>query len=180
MKTVFEFKAREEVSPETQLVYDNTVKQIGFVPNMYRVIAHSVHGLGRYVRAEFGPNSLSTKEQEIVNLVVSEVNKCLYCTSFHFSYLLKLGLTEVQLQEVRKGLVPFDARLQALVSFTKSISELRGHIDGALVDALVDAGYNKGNIIDIILLINFRAVTNYVHTALGEFEIDFPLAPPLA
>jgi uncharacterized peroxidase-related enzyme len=179
MKTVFEFKAKEQLSPADQSVYESATKQLGFVPNMYKVIANSDHALSRYVRAEFDKTSLSNKEQEVVNLVVSQVNACLYCTGFHYSYLQKLGFTAPQLAEIRKGSALFDVKLDTLVKFTKSITEKRGHVDDTVVNAMIEAGYSKGSVIDAILLINLRGVTNYVHAALGEFEIDFPLAPEL-
>jgi uncharacterized peroxidase-related enzyme len=179
MKTVFNFKNREEISPADQAVFDSATKQLGFVPNMYRVIAHSDHALSRYTKAEFDKSSLTVKEQEIVNIVVSEINRCPYCISFHYNYLLKLGCTTDQLVAIRKGGAYFDTRLNALIKLTKSITENRGHIAGELVDDFITAGYHRGTVIDVILLINLRGVTNYVHSALGEFEIDFPLAPEL-
>lgn len=179
MKTVFEFKKREEVSPADQAVYDSSTKLLGFVPNMYGVIANSEHGLSRYVKAEFDKTSLTTKEQEAVSLVVSQVNDCRYCLSFHYMYMQKLGFTPDQLAEIRKGGASFDPKLNALLKLSKSITEKRGHIDGTLVDEAIEAGYSKGSIIDAILMINLRGVTNYVHSALGQFEIDFPLAPDL-
>ena len=179
MKNIFGFKKREEISPADQAVFDSSAKLLGFVPNMYKVIANSEHALSRYVKAEFDKSSLTSKEQEVINLVVSQVNFCRYCISFHYGFLQKMGFTAEQLAEIRSGTASFDPKLDALVKLTKSITETRGHINGTLVDAFIEAGYTKGTVIDTILLINLRGVTNYVHAALGEFEIDFPLAPDL-
>ena len=54
---------------------------------------------------------------------------------------------------------------------------MRGHIDTQLVDDLIAAGYTVETVVDTIMMINLRGVTNYVYAALGGFEIDFPLAP---
>lgn len=179
MITKFDLKKREDVSPDDQAVYDSAGKQLGFVPNMYRIIANSDHALSRYVKAEFAKSSLSTKEQEVINLVVSEVNGCPYCTSFHYSYLQKLGFTTDMLAAVRKGGAYFDAKLDALIKLTKSITEKRGHIDNVLIDDLIAVGFNRDAVIDTIILINLRGVTNYVYAAIGGFDIDFPPAPEL-
>jgi len=179
MTTEFNFKKREEISPDDQAVYDSAEKQLGFVPNMYRIIANSDHALSRYVRAEFSRSTLSSTEQEIINLVVSEVNGCQYCIRFHYTSLQKSGFTAEQLAAVRNGGAYFDTRLNALIRLVKEITEKRGHIEGSLVDDFVAAGYTKNTVIDTIILINLRGVTNYVHAALGEFEIDFPPVPPL-
>jgi hypothetical protein len=46
------------------------------------------------------------------------------------------------------------------------------------VEAFLEAGYNKGNLVDLILLIGDKTVLNYLHN-LTEVAIDFPLAPEL-
>ena len=180
METTFEYKKREELSAADQGVYDNSTKLLGFVPHMYGVIANSPNALSRYVKAEFAPSALSAKETESVNLVVSQVNNCNYCLSFHNAFANKFGFSESQVMEIRKGQASFDPKLDALVKLAKALVEKRGHIDGNYVDNFIKAGYSKAAVIDTILLVNLRGVTNYMHAALGEFEIDFPLAPSLS
>ncbi len=79
----FTVPAREDVSPANQAIFDNLTKAVGFVPNLYAAIAYSDSGLERYLAYQNAKTSLSNKEKEAVNLIVSQVNSCVYCQSAH-------------------------------------------------------------------------------------------------
>ncbi|HTI58456.1 carboxymuconolactone decarboxylase family protein [Mucilaginibacter sp.] len=177
MKT-FSVPTREQVSPANQAIFDNLQKAIGMVPNLYAAMAHSEHGLGNYIAFQSGKSSLRAKEREIINLVVSQVNGCIYCLSAHTVLGKMNGLTDEQLIEIRKGSALFDTRLDALVKLVKSITENKGRVDSALVDNFYAAGYNEGNLVDAIIIIGDKTIMNYLHNLTG-IPVDFPLAPSL-
>ncbi len=79
----FTVPARDEVTPANQAIFDNLHKALGFVPNLYAAIAYSDNGLARYLAYQNAKTSLSNKEKEAVNLIVSQVNACVYCQSAH-------------------------------------------------------------------------------------------------
>ena len=83
MKTQFSVPTRDEVSPANQTIFDNLQKALGFVPNLYATIAYSDNGLARFLAYQNAKTSLSNKEKEAVNLIVSQVNGCIYCQSAH-------------------------------------------------------------------------------------------------
>ncbi|MEO6849564.1 MAG: carboxymuconolactone decarboxylase family protein, partial [Mucilaginibacter sp.] len=82
MKT-FAVPTREQVSPANQAIFDNLTKALGMVPNLYATMAYSENGLGNYVALQSGKSSLRGKEREAINLIVSQVNGCIYCQSAH-------------------------------------------------------------------------------------------------
>jgi hypothetical protein len=55
----------------------------------------------------------------------------------------------------------------------------RGHADSALVDAFLSAGWSKANLVDTIVAIGDKTVTNYLH-ATTRVPLDFPAAPKLS
>jgi alkylhydroperoxidase family enzyme len=63
-----------QVSATNQALFDNLKKAVGFVPNLYAVLAHSDHALGNYLALQNGRTSLRAREREVINLVVSQVN----------------------------------------------------------------------------------------------------------
>jgi hypothetical protein len=71
----FTVPTREEVAPANQAVFDILSKVLGFVPNLYATIGYSENGLGRYLAYQNAKTTLSNKEKEAVNLIVSQVNK---------------------------------------------------------------------------------------------------------
>jgi AhpD family alkylhydroperoxidase len=141
-------------------------------------MAHSEHALGNYLAFQNGKSSLSGKAREVVNLVVSEVNQCEYCLAAHTMVGKKAGFTDAQILEIRSGKASFDAKLDALARLVHGIAVKKGHPDQALVDAFLAAGWTKGNLVDAIVVIGDKTVTNYLHGA-TRVPVDFPAAPPL-
>jgi alkylhydroperoxidase family enzyme len=89
-----------------------------------------------------------------------------------------VGFTPEQILEIRRGRASFDARLDALARLVRSIATERGHADPALVQAFFDAGWTEGNLVDAIVVIGDKTVTNYLHGA-TKVPVDFPAAPAL-
>jgi len=177
MKT-FAVPTREQVSENNKAIFDNLNKAIGMVPNLYATLAYSDNALGNYVTFQSGKTSLRAKEKEAVNLIVSQVNDCIYCLSAHTAIGKMNGFTDEQIIEIRKGGASFDAKLDALVKLAKNITETKGKADSALVDDFFAAGYNEGSLADLIVLIGDKTIMNYLHN-LTEVPVDFPLAPAL-
>jgi len=177
MKT-FAVPTKEQVSDNNKVVFDNLKQKIGMVPNLYATMAYSDNALGNYITFQSGKTSLRAKEKEAVNLIVSQVNNCIYCLSAHTAIGKMNGFTDDQIIEIRKGSASFDAKLDALVKLAKNITETKGKADSALVDNFFAAGYNEGTLIDLIMLIGDKTIMNYLHN-LTEVPVDFPLAPAL-
>ncbi|REE87732.1 carboxymuconolactone decarboxylase family protein [Cupriavidus plantarum] len=169
---------REDVSPANQAIFDKLKASLGMVPNLYATFAHAEHALGNYLAFQNGKSSIIGKAREVVNLVVSEVNRCEYCLAAHTVIGKMNGFTDEQVLEIRGGTATFDARLDALARLTRNIALNRGHADPALVDAFFDAGWTKGNLVDAIVVIGDKTVTNYPH-ATTQVPVDFPAAPKL-
>ncbi|CAN5388476.1 carboxymuconolactone decarboxylase family protein [soil metagenome] len=173
--TTFSVPTRDEVSPANQQAFDVIKNALGMVPNLYATIAYSDNGLPRYLAFQGAKTSLSNKEKEAVNLVVSEVNGCRYCQSAHTVLGKMNGFTEDETILIRKG-SSADSKLNALVHLAKDITLNKGRVNADNLKAFFDAGYNKGNLVDVILQVSDKTAMNYLHN-LTEIAIDFPLAP---
>ncbi len=178
MKRQFNVPTRDEVSAGNQAIFDQLKGVLGMVPNLYATMAYSDHALGNYLALQNAKTSLSKKEKEVINLVVSQVNNCRYCLAAH-TVLGKInGLTEAQTIEIRQGSATFDPRLDALVNFVRAVAEKRGRIDDVVLDRFFAAGYTKGGLIDVVVAIADKVVMNYIHN-ITDIPVDFPAAPVL-
>ncbi|MGS0747354.1 carboxymuconolactone decarboxylase family protein [Halpernia sp. GG3] len=171
----FKVPSRGEVSANNQEIFDNLNKGLGMVPNLYAVMALSDTALENYVALQNAKTTFSNKEKQAVNLVVSQVNECHYCQSAHTLLGKMNGLTEEQTIEIRKGNASFDNKLNALVILAKEITSKKGFASTDAVDAFIDAGYKKGQVVELVFLVAEKTAMNYVH-AITKVEIDFPLA----
>lgn len=177
MKTIA-VPTRDQVTPANQALFDNLTKAIGSVPNLYAVYAHSENALGTYLALSNAKTSLKAKEKEVVNLVVSQVNECAYCLSAHTAIAKLQGFTDEQILQIRRSSVSFDSKLDALAKLAKSIAENKGHADTKLIENFFAAGYNEGALIDVVMVVGDKTITNYIY-ALTGVPIDFPQAPAL-
>jgi uncharacterized peroxidase-related enzyme len=173
--TQFSVPARDQVVPANQVIFDNLEKALGFVPNLYATIAWSENGLGRYLAFQNAKTSLSNREKEAVNLVVSQVNGCVYCQSAHTVIGKMNGFSDDEALKIRKGGAT-DAKLNALVQLAESITKNRGRAEAGLVDAFFAAGYTNEHLVDLILQVSDKTAMNYLHN-LTQIPVDFPLAP---
>ncbi|MES1181164.1 MAG: carboxymuconolactone decarboxylase family protein, partial [Flavobacterium sp.] len=173
----FVVPTRDDVSATNQALFDNLKKALGFVPNLYATIGYSENGLSKYLSYQNAKTSLTNKEKEAVNLVVSEVNGCVYCLSAHTVIGRMNGFSDEQIIEIRKGKTA-DSKLNALVQLAESITRNRGKADAQLVDNFFNQGYTNGNLVDLILQVSDKTAMNYLHN-LTQIPVDFPLAPSL-
>jgi len=177
MKT-FTIPTAATVSPANRAIFASLQKGLGMVPNLYATMAHAEDALGNYLTLQNGKSSLTAREREVVNLVVSQVNECTYCLAAHTVIGGMTGFTPEQIIAIRKGGAPFDAKLDALARLVKSAAEHRGHAESALLDAFFAAGYTEGQLVDTVMAIGDKIITNYLH-ALTRVPVDFPAAPTL-
>lgn len=173
----FAVPIKAEVAPANQSIFDNLQKALGFVPNLYATIAYSDNGLGRYLAYQNAKTSFSNKQKEAINLIVSQVNGCVYCQSAHIAIGKMNGFTDEQLLDIRYG-KSTDAKLNALVQLAADITENRGNASDNSVEAFFEQGFTNENLVDLILQVSDKTAMNYLHN-LTKVPVDFPLAAVL-
>lgn len=174
----FNVPSRGEVSTNNQAIFDNLEKGLGFVPNLYAYYAKNETALGDYLALQNRKSTLSAKEREVVNLVISEYNGCHYCQSAHTQLGKMNGFSEDEIIEIRGGTVSFNEKLNALAVFTLSVASNKGNATEEAKNLFFNAGYSEANMIDVVIVIGDKVISNYIHNLTG-FEIDFPLAVEL-
>ena len=58
--------------------------------------------------------------------------------------------------------------------FAQEVTEKRGQVSSSALQAVKDAGYNDGEVLEIVLNVVSNTLTNYVNH-IAETEIDFPV-----
>jgi uncharacterized peroxidase-related enzyme len=174
----FNVPTRNEVSSTNQEIFDNLEKAVGFVPNIYATMATSENALKNFLDFANAKSSLNTKAKEVINLAVSELNKCQYCLSAHTAIAGMNGFTPEQIIELRTGQASFDSKLDALAKLSKNIVENRGATSEQVLSAFFAAGWSKENLVDVISQVGEITITNYLHRT-TEVPVDFPAAQAL-
>lgn len=176
--TRFTVPTRDTVSEGNQALFDALQGKLGFVPNLYATFALSRNALGTYLALQSAKSSINAKAREVINLVVSQYNECRYCLAAHTALGKMNGLTDAQILEIRAGTASFDAKLDPLARLTRALVAKRGHVDGGAIDAFFAAGWTRENLIDVIMTVGDKIISNYLHAA-TDIPVDFPDAPEL-
>jgi hypothetical protein len=133
--------------------------------------------LERYLAYQNAKTTLSNKEKEALNLIVSQVNGCIYCHSVHMLISKMNGFTDEQVLDIRRGKAS-GSKLNNLVALAADFIKNRGRVSEANADPFFESGYNHENLVDIILQVSDKTAMNYLHN-LTEVPVDFYLVPSL-
>ncbi len=176
-----EFKRHtKETAPEASVpVLEATEKAFGFSLNLFSVMAESPVALSAYVKVNEllqEHAALTPQEQQVVMLAVSETNNCEYCMAAHSTVAEMTKVPEGATQALRAGKEPEDARLAALVRFTKSAIEHRGWIPESEQKAFLDAGFTTRHVLDVISILAMKTLSNYTNH-LAQPPLDEAFAP---
>ena len=151
-------------------------KQLGVVPNLFRMVANSPAALEGYVGmlGALGRGALPAATHERIALAVAEFNRCDYCLSAH-SYLGKhvAELDEAEMTANRGG-TSNDPKADAAVRFARKVLEQRGHVADDDLRAVGAAGYSEAQIVEIVQHVALNVWTNYVNSV-AQTAIDFPV-----
>ena len=156
-------------------------KQLGMVPNLFRLVSNSPAALEGYLglSAALGKGTLTAATRERIALAVAEINGCSYCLSAH-SYLGKnlAKLDDAEILANRKG-HSNDPKADAAVRFAANVTMTRGHVSDEDLRAVKLAGYDDAQIVEIVQHVALNSFTNYINEV-ARTVVDFPVAEALA
>jgi uncharacterized peroxidase-related enzyme len=152
----------------------------GFLPNMYQSMANAPGLLRTYLFGyqQFRQETAFTPcEQEVIFMVISRENGCEYCMGAHSFIADNMsGVPEDVTNAIREGVTIGDHRLQALATFTKVLLNTRGLPTQDEVEGFKHAGYSERQILEIILAIAVKTLSNYSNH-LTQPELDEVFMP---
>ena len=169
----------EAAPAASQPLLEGVKKQLGFVPNLFRLVSNSTAALEGYLglSAALGKGSLPAATRERIALAVAEINGCSYCLSVH-TYLGKhlAKLDDAEITANRNG-ASNDPKADAAVRFAAKVTQSRGHVSDDDVRAVKLAGYDDAQVVEIVLHVALNTWTNYINEV-AKTEIDFPVIAP--
>ena len=167
--------AREDAPAKSRPLLDAVEKQLGVVPNLFRLVGSSPAALEGYLglNGALG-RTLDAKTRERIALAVAQANGCDYCLSAH-TYLglnlAKIDDAEIALNRAgRSG----DAKANAALVFARKVLDSRGRVSDADLAAVRLAGFSEPQVIEIVASVALNVLTNYINNV-AETDIDFPV-----
>ena len=163
--------------PASRALLEAVKKQLGVVPNLFRLVARSPAALEGYLgmSGALAKGTLPAPTRERIALAVAEINGCNYCLSAHTYLARNLGrLDDAEIAANRAG-GSGEPKADAAVRFAAAVTRARGHVGPDDLAAVRAAGYDDAQIIEIVQHVALNTWTNYVNEV-AQTDIDFPLA----
>ncbi|MGD9701196.1 MAG: carboxymuconolactone decarboxylase family protein [Acidimicrobiia bacterium] len=157
-------RTEHDDDPQIAALLSQTNAKLGMIPNMYRNMANAPGLLETYLfgyDAFRSSSGFTPAEQETVLLAISVENGCNYCVAAHSTIADMSKVPAAITDALRSGDALPDARLDALASFTRAMVSTRGLPTAAQVQMFLGAGYGEDDILQILLAIAVKTISNY-------------------
>lgn len=156
-------------------------ERVGRPLNIFGAMAHSPAVLNAYDQLErtiAAHTNLSPATREAIHLTVANVNACEYCQAAYTGSCKRNGFSVEDTLAIRRGALPTDAKLTALLQFAREIAAHRGHVSDEVWGATLAADWSDTELLDAYADVVRTVFTNWFNHLVGT-ELDLPAAPPL-
>ncbi|HEX7029853.1 MAG TPA: carboxymuconolactone decarboxylase family protein [Gammaproteobacteria bacterium] len=157
----------QENAPDASRDVMNSLEgEMGFLPNLYRVLAHSPSALRAYAALNklVHDTALSPAEQQVVLLAISREHRSDYSIAMHSSMARGAGIDEEELDALRESYpIPNNERHEALRRFTQRVILRRGRLEDDDIDVFLAAGFEERHILDVILAVTMKTLSDYTN-----------------
>lgn len=168
----------ETASPESADVLHKVKSKYGFIPNLFGVFAESPEILEAYLTLGnlVDKTTLTPLERQIAYIGTSVTNSCEYCVAAHTAIASMQNLPGEVISALRENRPLPDARLEALRKFVQTVTDKRGFVSPEEKSAFLEAGYTEQNILEVILVIGMKTLSNYTNH-IAETPLDTAFEP---
>lgn len=174
-------RTRAQLDSATGAKLDAVKAKLGTIPNMFLTLATTPVALDAYLQLAdvTARGKLTAKQREQIALVVGDSNDCGYCLAAHGAIGKLVGLNESQIGQARLARAD-NPRDNAILALSRTIVEQRGRVDASGIEAFKAAGFDDGDVLEVLVNVVLNIYTNYTNH-MAATEIDFPvLARPQA
>lgn len=168
-----------EASGETAELFSAVKRALGKVPNAYATVGSNAPAVLAQVLQTGATLKkgalLGARDQEAINLAVSEATACDYCLAAHTLGAKAAGYTVEQTRKLRSGAYDEDAKVDALIKFALRLVETSGTLPADAVESVRQAGYSDREIVEAVYAISAILFTNMLNRV-NDTTLDFPKA----
>lgn len=168
-----------ETAPEgSKPLLENSQKAFGRLPGLHKVMAESPQVLEGYqvLHKLFTETGFDAEEMTVVWQSINVEHECHYCVPAHTGIAKRMKVSDDISNALREETALPTAKLEALRTFTIQIVRQRGNVSAEQLQAFFDAGYTHRAVLDIILGLSQKVMSNYINH-LAETPLDEPVQP---
>jgi alkylhydroperoxidase family enzyme len=175
--TEFTQHTMETAPEESRTLLENSQKVFGRIPGLHAVMAEApalLQGYQQLHKLFAEQTSFDKDELTVVWQSINVEHACHYCVPAHTG-IAKMMKVDDEITDALRNETPLpNDRLEALRTFTLAVVRDRGNVDDAVVTAFLDAGFTKRQVLEVILGVSQKVMSNYTNH-LAETPIDEPM-----
>ncbi|MFT4831633.1 MAG: alkylhydroperoxidase family enzyme [Psychroserpens sp.] len=171
--STFKIHTIDSAPENSKPLLENSMKSFGMIPNLHGVLAESPGILEAYqmLHSLFENSSFNNDELTVVWQTINVEHGCHYCVPAHTGIAHMMKVDEAITEALRNRTAMPNDKLQTLHEFTLSIVRNRGIVTDLETEAFYAAGYNKRQLLEIILGLSQKVLSNYVNH-IAETPVD--------
>lgn len=161
----FTFHTTETDDPKRKALLEKAQAGYGMIPNMLAGLSESPQAAEAYMALSKAvvKGSLSKEQQHVLWFTANAEHGCEYCMTGHTGLAMMDKIDKDIIESARNVEAYSDPKLEALRQFTLLMIRQRGWASDQKVQAFLDAGYSKENIMDVIIGIAHKTISNYAN-----------------
>jgi alkylhydroperoxidase family enzyme len=135
----------------------------GFIPNIGGAMSTSPVLINSLLAVFGNVHGGSFPEPQIQTILLTNAvtNASTYPVALHTFLALKNGVSEADVDAIRGGDLPKDAKLAALSKLAKTLIEKRGRLSGEDQEKFLQAGFSPEHLLEVITIVAASTITNY-------------------
>ncbi len=175
--TEFTIHTLETAPEQSRPLLEDSKKSFGRVPGLHAVMAEApalLDGYKHLHRLFQHETSFDKDELTVVWQTINVEHACHYCVPAHTGIAKMMKVDDAISNALRDETALPSARLEALRDFTLAVVRKRGNISDADVRAFLDAGYTQRQILEVVLGVAQKVMSNYTNH-LAHTPVDEPM-----
>ncbi|CDF79401.1 macrophage infectivity potentiator-related protein [Formosa agariphila KMM 3901] len=173
--TTLKIQNKETAPKESIALMESSEKANGMLPGLHAVLAGSPQLFEAYqtLHGLFSNSSFNNEELTVVWQTINVEHACHYCVPAHTGIAKMMKVDDAITEALRNETPLEDAKLEALRTLTLSMVRNRGHVSQEELDAFYAAGYGERQVLDIILGLSQKVISNYTNH-IANTPVDTP------
>ena len=165
MRELFKLHDQNSAPAESKQLLEKVKASSGMIPGLHAVLAESPEALKAYVELGkiFSQSSLSDEEKTVVWQTINVEHECKFCVPAH-TLVAKLMKVDETITNALRDKTPLpNEKLEKLREFTLILVRNRGKATEEEVSAFIEAGFTRKNILEVIIGISQKVLSNYTN-----------------
>jgi alkylhydroperoxidase family enzyme len=175
--TDFPIHTLDSAPQASRALLEDSNKAFGRVPGLHATMAEApalLEGYKQLHRLFAQETSFDNDEMTVVWQAINVEHACHYCVPAHTG-IAKMMKVDDAISDALRDETPLpNAHLEALRTFTLQVVRQRGDVTDAQVQAFLDAGYTKRQVLEVVLGVAQKVMSNYTNH-LAQTPVDAPM-----